>query len=184
MTRTIVSALCLTHILAFAVCTYIAALSIETILITGWICSATGVLAGTASLVIKERGLAAVSFLTPIIAVVLTLLEALILNLGPRGAALPFCVVFIVVQLVTTLVSFRSFRFGPDAKRISIRTMLIATAAFSIVFAVARQLLQREHNVLMLIALSLAGLTFVGTVLTINNWISSIVAQRPSADGR
>ena len=165
--------LCLIHILAFAVCTYIAALEIETILVTGWICSATGVIAGIGSLVIKDRGLAAVSFLTPIVAVVLTALEALVLNLGPQGAAFPFCVVFIIVHLLTTFVSFRSFRFGTDSKQISIQTMLLATAAFSIVFAVARQLLQREHDVVMLIALTLAGLTFVGTVLTINNWVTS-----------
>jgi hypothetical protein len=173
MRRTVVTILCLVHILTFAVCTYIAAIKIETILATGWICSSTGLIAGIGSLSIKERALAVVSFLTPIVAIVLTALEALILNLGPNRASLPFCIVFIIVQLVTTVVSFRSFRFGSDAKQISLRTMLLATTAFSVVFAVARQLLHREHNVVMLIALTLAGLTFVGTVLTINNWITS-----------
>lgn len=173
MKRTVATTLCLIHILALTVCTYIAAIQIETILVTGWICSATGVMAGIGAIVVRERGLAAVSFLTPIIAIVLTALETSVLNLGPGGAALPFCVVFIIVQLITTLISFRSFRFGADSKQISIRTMLLVTVAFSIVFAVARHLLQREHDVVMLVALTLAGLTFVGIVLTINNWFAS-----------
>ena len=130
-------------------------------------------IAGIASLIARERAIAAVSFLTPIVALVLTVVEVSVLNLGAGRAALPFCVVFIIVQIVTTLISFRSFSFGSDSKQISIRTMLLATVAFSIVFAIARKLLQREHDVVMLIALTMAGLTFVGIVLTISNWVTS-----------
>ena len=161
------------HIISFTVCTYIAAYAIESIIVTGWICSATGVIAGIAAIFSRQAILAAVSFLTPFVAVTLTALEITILNLGPERAALPFCIVFFVVQLTTNLISFRYLRFGEQSNQISIRTMLLATFAFAIVFSVARQLLQHEHNVLMLIALSMAGLTFVGIFLTISNWLIS-----------
>ena len=170
--QVVVAVLCIVHILAFTICTYIAAIDIETILVTGWICFATGLVAGISATVARELSLAWAAFLAPIVAFVLVFLEVGVLHLGPNRAALPFCIVFFVTQLATTLGSFRSIRFGSNSKQISLSLMLVTTAAFSVVFSVARFLLQREHNILMLIALSMAGLTFVGIVLTVYNWLT------------
>ena len=81
-------ALCSLHLLALAVCTYIAAIEIESILVTGWICSATGIAMGISTLACKRPLLAAAGFLTPLIAAILFVLEAFLLELGPRRAAL------------------------------------------------------------------------------------------------
>ncbi len=173
MKQILARALCIIHVLAFAVSTYIAAVDIESILVSGWICSATGLFAGIASLIAGKSALSVVSFLTPVVAITLTLLEASILQLGPSLAALPFCIIFIIVQLTTNLVTFCSINEGVSSKQISIKTMLIATFAFAVVFAIVRYLLQREHNTIMLIALTLAGLTFVGIVLSIHQMLSA-----------
>lgn len=176
MKHLVATLLCLAHILTFTICTYIAAHEIRTILVSAWICSLTGIVAGLAALVSLNVWLSLVSFLTPMVAVALFLLEILILNLGPRRAALPFCITFIVVQLITNLVSFCTFKFGDGRKKtinqISIRTMLVATVAISIFFAIARLLFRWEHDTIMLVALALTGLTFVGVVLTVVRLIS------------
>ena len=180
MKQNVAVTLCIIHVLAFAISTYIAAVDIESILVTGWICSATGLIAGIASLIAKKRSLSAVSFMTPLVAITLTLLEACVLELGPSRAALPFCIIFIVVQLTTNFVTFLSINEGAKSKQLSIKTLLVATFAFAVFFAIVRYLLKREHDTIMLIALTLAGLTFVGIVLSIHQLISS--RRKPSGE--
>ena len=167
--------------LVFSACTYVAAINIESILFTGWVCSATGLAAGVASMAAGNRAISLVSFLTPAVAVTLTYLEMYVLQLGRVSAALPFCVLFIVLQLITNVVSFQHIGLKKDGqsagKQISIKSMLIVTLASALFFAVGRQLLRREHSVLMWIALTLAGLTFVGVVMAIYNW-ACLIRQR------
>jgi hypothetical protein len=160
-------ALCSLHLLALAVCTYIAAIEIETILVTGWICSATGLAMGISAIACKKPVLAAAGFLTPIIAVVLFVLETAFLHLGPRNAALPFCIVFIVNQVLATvviLVQLRMFTAPPGtrATQIALKTLMVSMVSFSVFFAIARRLLEREHDWLMALALGLLGLASVG----------------------
>lgn len=169
---------CIIHVLAFAICTYIAALEIESILITGWICSATGIAAGVAALVARNRAIAVACFLTPVLAITLTILEIAVLELGPGRAALPFSIIFVITQLITNLIVFHSLsrvqrESSTEPLQISIKTMLVLTLAFAICFAIARKLLQFKHDTMMVIALALAGLTFIGVVLTVYNWFSS-----------
>ncbi len=181
MKQLVATTLCIVHILALAICTYIAALDIHSILFTGWLCSATGCIAGIASLVSRNRAVAIAAFLTPVVAITLAVLEVFLLKLGPETAALPFSIIFIVMQLITNLISFRSFSVNAESKeitkQISIKAMLLVTVASSMFFAVVRHLLHQEHDTMMLIALTLAGLTFVGVVLTIYNLICSRVRQ-------
>ena len=51
---------------------------------------------------------------------------------------------------------------GRRAKQITIKTLMVSMVSFSVFFAIARQLLEREHDWLMALALGLLGLTFVG----------------------
>ncbi len=166
------------HLIALAVCTYIAAIEIETILVTGWICSATGIVSGIAARVAKQQLLAVIQFLTPVLAATLYLLESNFLHLGPEDAALPFCVAFVANQLLTTIATLVQLNRTADSQvrskmQLSIQSMLFCTLSCSVFFAATRYLLEREHDVMMAIALALAGLTFVGLLLTLYNALVS-----------
>ena len=169
---------CSIHLLTLAVCTYIAANRIESILVTGWICSASGFALGVSAIVAQRYLLAAVGFLTPIIAVVLFVLEVKFLHLGPGRAALPFCIVFIVNQVLTTLVvlvQLSKIASPPETRtlQITIKTLIVSMVSFSIFFALTRYLLQRQHNWLMAVALGLLGLTFVGLTVVLYTAVSA-----------
>ena len=160
------------HLLALAVCTYIAAIEIKSIIVTGLICSVTGIATGISASISKRFLLAAAGFLTPSIAVTLFVLENFFLDLGPGGAALPFCVVFIVNQVIATLIILVQLNIlvAPAtalAKQITIKTLMVSMVSFSVFFAVARHLLAREHDWLMALALGLLGLTFVGLTVAL-----------------
>lgn len=160
------------HILALAICTYIAAIEIKTILVSGWNCSATGIAMAIAALASKQPLLALAGFLTPFLAVFLFILEAFALNLGPVRAAQPFCIAFIVNQVLCTLIILvqLSIFAGPGTtpvRQITIRTLMVSMVSFSVFFAIARSLLSREHNWLMALALALLGLTFVGLTVAL-----------------
>ncbi len=170
------------HLLALAICTYIAAIEIESILVTGCICSLTGIATGISAIICKRPLLAAAGFLTPIIAVVLYVLEAFFLHLGPGDAALPFCIVFIINQVIATLMILVQLNIliapaGWRTKQITIRTLMVSMVSFSVFFAIARHLLKLQHNWLMAVALGLLGLTFVG--LTVS--LYSAIANRKTA---
>ena len=154
------------HVLGLAVCTYLAAIEIETILVTGVLCSSTGVLASLFSFAYRKPLLGATALLTPILAVVLFLLEA-VLNLGPSRAAMPFCICFLINQVVCTLVVLTQLNLwmagsGANRQQVTIRMLLVCSAGFAVFFAVTNQLLDQEHDWLMSVALGLLGLTFVG----------------------
>jgi len=174
--------LCSIHLLALAISTYIAAIRIESILVTGWICSATGVALGISANVCKRSLLAAVGYLTPIIAVILVFLENFIFHLGPGRAALPFCIVFIFNQVFATLTILVQLNLliapaGWRARQVTIKTLMVSMVSFSVFFAVARHLLKLQHNWLMAVALGLLGLTFVGLSLS----LYSAIANRNTA---
>ena len=184
MKRGLCIALSSIHLLALAVCTYIAAGQIETILATGWICFATGLAAGISASVCKRPLLAAAGFLTPILAVALTVLESMFLHLGPGDAALPFCIIFIINQVFVTLATLVELNLmtapaGARGRQITIRTLIVSTASFSVFFAVARQLLERQHDWMMAMALGLLGLTSVGLTVSLYTAITNRSTPRP-----
>lgn len=173
------------HVLTLAVCTYLAATEIRTILTTGLICSMTGFFAAVIALGCRRWLLAGVLALTPALAVVLFLLEAFVLRLGPQDAAFPFCIVFVVNQAISTVIILAQLHIQAvgDAARplqITIRILMVSMVAFSVFFAVARVLLAKEHSGLMFVALGLAGLTLVGLTIVSCAALTTRREARPS----
>ena len=153
--------------LALAVATYIAANEIESILLSGWICSVIGVMAGSAALWNRWTLMAIACFLTPAIGIMLFLLECSLWQLGPQKAALPFCVVFIVNQVVSTLCVLVGIRIVTSntptlAMQVTLKTLFVAITSFAIFFSGANYLLKNQHDPMMAIALGMLGVTFVG----------------------
>lgn len=157
------------HLLLLAVSTYVATFYIKTILTSGFICSISGLALGVVALRRHRRALAAIALLTPVTAVVLFLLEAIVLHLGPRNAALPFAIVFLINQTITTLVILVELQFSLSnsdrlLRQVTLRTLLVSMTSFCLFFTLARYLLEWQHNWRMGIALGLLGLTIVGIV--------------------
>lgn len=186
MNQKICIAACVLHLSAMAVCTYIAAIEIRTILFTGWLCSLTGLTAAIAALASKRPILAIPGLTVPVIAVILFVLECFFLELGPDRAAKPFGIVFIVNQAITTPTILVNLNIlcAPAAalpRQIALRTLLVAMTSFAVFFGAARQLLARPHDWLMASALGLLGLTFVGLCVLANSAIANR-RQRPVVD--
>lgn len=173
MKRPTIIALASLHAVALAISTYIAATHIESILVTGWVCSATGVLLAIVSIDANKPWLLLVGLLTPILALTLIVLEGVYLHLGPRRAAMPFCIVFIVHHVIATLtilIQIRLFdrRIGEHAaSQVTLESLMLSTFIFAVFFAVTKYLLLRQHDWLMAIALGMMGLTFVGLTMSI-----------------
>lgn len=168
---------CNIHLIALAVSTYIAAIEIESILVSGVVCSVTGVMAGITCIACKRVWLAIACLLTPFMAVNLLILESTFLQLGPSDAAEPFCVVFIVNQIISTLIILVHLKFlvATDEshwRQLTIQTLLVCTASFALFFGIAKILLRMEHDWKMSMALGLLGLVFVG--LTVILWPAMI----------
>ncbi len=158
------------HVMTLAVCTYIAAHEIETILVTGWICSFTGILVLVIGWRRRNRWLMLVGCSTPLLAISLFLLEAFVLQWGPHKAAQPFGTVFIIQQVIASVVTLVQINLfvRDEATRstpLTIQTLLVLTVSFSVFFAAAKQLLAQEHNWIMYMSLGLMGLTFVGLTM-------------------
>lgn len=179
MNRKICIAACVIHLSAMAVSTYIASIKIETILATGFLCSFTGLIAGIAALACKRPILALPGLMVPVLAVMLFVLEACFLNLGPGRAAMPFGIIFLFNQSITTptILVQLSLLCAPAAaapRQIALRTLLVAMTSFAVFFGIARHLLSRPHDWLMASALGLLGLTFVGLCVL----ACSVIANR------
>jgi hypothetical protein len=163
-------ALCCIHLLVLAVSTYIAATDIRSVMKTGWLCSISGLLLGLTALMCERRLLAYVGLLTPAIAVSLFVLEGVFWDVGPAKAALPFGMVLVVNQFLSTVIILNESRrwvnggsFG--LRQLSIRMLMVSMVSFSVFFSVLRILLERHHNWMMGIALGLLGIAFVGLSL-------------------
>jgi hypothetical protein len=127
-----------------------------------------------------------VGFLTPVIAVILVILEAFLLHFGPSRAALPFCVVFIVNQVFATIVILVQLRIitappGTRAAQVTTKTLLVLIVSFSVFFAAARHLLQREHNWLMALSLGLIGVVFAGLTVVLYTVVVNRNTERSDA---
>lgn len=160
------------HLLALAISTYVASMEIESIIVTGVVCSITGIAAGVAAIKLSRPWLAAAALMVPVITVVLFIIEAFFLHLGPLRAALPFCIVFMINQVFSTLtilVQLNILVAKNDAPRlqITIKTLMVSIVAFSVFFGIARQLLVLEHDWIAYVSLGLLGLTLVGLGTTL-----------------
>lgn len=179
--------LCCVHLLVLSISTYIASGNIRTILMTGWICSITGLLAGLTALMCEKRLLAAVTLVTPAIAIALLVMEGAFWDLGPEKAAIPFGLAFLINQTLTSLTvlwELRRWIIGRTSRwsQVNIRTLMVLMASVSIFFAVLRVLIEIQHNWLMIAALILLGVTFVGLSLflyvAIGNHLRSLLASK------
>lgn len=171
------------HLILLASSTYLAAISIESILVTGGFCAFSGFAAGLAALFCRKRILAVVCLQTTVIAILLFLLENTLLELGPQRAAFPFCVVFTINQVISTIAILIELNllFAPGGKlrtQISIQTLLVATFGFALFFGVARILLRRDHDWFMALALGLTGITVPGLCLVVHAAIAQWRAER------
>lgn len=157
------------HVLTLAISTYIASRDIETILVSGWIGSITGLMLAIVAAHRSRFLLATAAALTPLIAVTLVVLESSFLHLGPARAATPFCIIFVINQAITTtaiLVELH-LQLSPPGKtrlQVTLKTLMVLMTALALSSGVAHFLLQQGHNVMMIIALGLLGLTVVGIV--------------------
>ena len=172
--------LCSIHLLALAIGTYCAAYQIKSILISGLICSITGIVTAIVAAKIPRPILACACAATPVMALVMFLLETLVLHLGPRDAAEPFSIVFLINQIFSTLVILVELNIlcspsGKLATQVTLQTLLIAMAGFGVFFAVAKFLSQLHHHWRMSLALGLLGLAFVGLC---SLWYSVLRPQR------
>lgn len=157
------------HLLLLAISTYVATFHIETITVSGFICSISGLVLAVVALRRHRHALAAIALLTPVTALVLFLLEAFFLHLGPGRAAFPFAIVFLINQTITTLVvlvelQFSLARSNRLLRQVTLRTLLASMTTFCLFFTLARYLLEWDHNWRMGTALGLLELTVVGIV--------------------
>lgn len=161
------------HLLSLAVSTYIAAIEIETIIVSGVICSLTGLTTALFALMNRRLILSLMASLAPVLAVTLFLLEAFYWNWGPRVAAFPFMIIFLINQAFTTVVLLVQLRLlvrHPNASQsqITLRTLMMSTATFAVIFALTRFLIeQHNHNWLMAYALGFLGLTIGGLAMVL-----------------
>ena len=158
---------CVVHVVALAVSTYLASIQIETILVSGFVCSATGLLLAITAMMRGRRLLAIAAGMTPLLALTLFVAEVNFLKLGPQGAALPFCIAFLINQTITTsviIIELHLLLANQTSRRwqVTLKTLLVLMTGFAICSGGAHFLLKQEHTVLMLLALGLLGLTFVG----------------------
>jgi hypothetical protein len=172
------------HLIAVATSTYVAAIDVESIVVSGLVCSATGGWLGYRAARAGHQMLAVVGWGTPAMAALLFVLEAFVLQLGPAGAAFPFCVVFIVHQVLATLVILVQLHLmltvgDQRPTQVALKTLLVAMTGFALFSTMAHYLLMHEHSTLMLIALGLLGVTSVGLLSV---WIGAFLERRRPRD--
>jgi hypothetical protein len=164
--------LCCVHLLTLAVCTYLAAWEIRSILTTGCICSLTGGACGIAGRRCGRPEIAVGGFLTIGVAITLFLLESLFLNLGADRALYPFCIVFFINSLISTLTILVGIRLllAPAESlklQLSLGSLLVSMITFAIFCGIAKQTITWDQNGLMAIDLGLLGVCVVGLSTTL-----------------
>ena len=172
MKQIVCTILCCLHLAAVSICTYIASLAIESILVTVWIVIATSTAALVAAIVNKRLLLSLALVFTPVIALTLFVLENTVLHLGPTQAALPFCIVFFVNQGFSTVAILieLSRLLAVDQRPLfqtSTLMLILSSIAFSMFFAVSKLLLPSDENSLAYVAWGLLGISIVGIFMVI-----------------
>ena len=167
-------ALSMLHILALSVSTLIATVYIESILVTGFICSLTGMASGIASFSVRRFQMGTISLSTIGIAIVLVILESSLLHLGPQRAALPFSIVFLANQIITNFVLIRGMhqlasRGDTHSTTFTIRSLLFVMTSVAIACAVAKTLPSGEAP--MILAAILCSVTVAALAAMTKRWM-------------
>lgn len=181
MRNTICIAFSILHILALSVSTLIATAKIESILVTGIVCSLTGIAAGIASFYVRRFGMGIIALNTFAIAVALFILEAYFLHMGPQKAALPFSIVFLVNQILTNVILIRGIHqiatVGEAVRStFTIRLLLVAMTAVAIGCAIAKSLPREGHLMPMILATILCVFTVAAILMVAARWMQNRVA--------
>ena len=139
MKQKITSILAVVLLLAISAATVMATFVIESIIWTGLLCSIIATVCAVFAAVSKKYRIAIASALVPLFAFGLFVAEAAFLNLGPRNAALPFCIVFLLLQALITILILTELQSEANHEKsrtqLSIRSALIATSLIAVAFA-------------------------------------------------
>ena len=131
-----------THLLSISLTTVIAAFVIESIIVSGLVCMLLALIAFVCSLIAKRGWLAASSFSTLAVGIFFIVYELIFWGFGgPKYAALPLCVLFMLVQAFSiygTLADLNQRRQASiaETKQISLRQLFVASAIFALSFGI------------------------------------------------
>ena len=142
--------LSITHLIAISLATLISAFVIESIIIFGLISMIIAVIAFPLSLVAKRYWLTTSTLLTLLVGAFFIICELIFFMLGgPAAAALPLCLLFLVVQAFSIFATIadlnqRGAFDGRHAKQISIKQLMIGTAIFALSLGLMQNISSEE----------------------------------------
>ena len=170
------------HLVAMSLSTLIAAVDITSIITTGWICSFTGMVAAWHYF----RNANWLAFLacasTIVIALVLVALESTYLRLGPTRAALPFSLVFLVNQSITSMVLLYNIHADISGNTTSSSTFTIRSIMFVMVItAIACAVTKAGPSDGYLVSIFLAGVLFLLTLFGLYVCVLRLRLRLPKA---
>ena len=155
------------HQLGLSIATLIASVEIHSILISGWICSCSGIIAGIFAAWAGRWRSFVTLIMTPILAICLVVVESII-RLGPDRAAIPFSIVFLVHQTVSSILLIGDLRpYRVDAEdqlsgKYTIRTLLVLMVLVAVFFSLYRLAIKTSNAACVGMALILVVLNAVG----------------------
>ncbi len=158
------------HLLGLSIATLIATVEIHSILISGWICSCSGIIAGVFAAWARRWRSFVTLMMTPILAICLVIVE-FFLSLGPDRAGIPFSIVFLMHQTISSILLISDLRRnGVEAAdelsgRFTIRTLLVIMVIVAVFFSIWRLAIQTDNAACIGMALLLVGLNSVGIAL-------------------
>lgn len=130
------------HLVALSIATLVASFVVESILWTGIFCMLVALVAFVCSLIASRYWLTAISLCTLAVGAFFIVFELILFMFGgPEKAALPLCLLFLVVQGLAIFATVSDLRSRPQneprrIQQISLRELIIATALFAISFGV------------------------------------------------
>jgi len=133
------------HMLCVAVGTLVAGFVIESILGTGAAAMVVAVITLVLSLICRRYLIALACTSTILVGVAFIVGELMFFLLGgPEKAALPLCIMFLLVELITILLTLYDLRIqrspdSPPATRFSLGILMVGTGVFASAFAIIEQ---------------------------------------------
>lgn len=158
------------HLMGLSIATLIASIEIHSILISGWMCSCSGIIAGVFAALARRWRSFVILMMTPVMAICLVVLESFML-LGPNRAAVPFSIVFLVHQTISSVLLISDFhRYSVEtvdrlSGKFTIRTLLVLMVLVAVFFSVFRFAMRTNNAACVGMAFILVVLNTVGIVV-------------------
>ncbi len=154
------------YVLATSFSTLAAVIEIETILVTGVICSFTGIVAGISALMKSETREVIAAWSIPAMALLLFFLESQLLHLGPKKAAMPFSILFILNQAIANYILLRCVTkhartAGSGLPSFGIQSILFMTAVMALGLAFVQAFFPAANSLMVFLALVIVGITII-----------------------